>query len=389
MKINAYLRQAGLELRSVYSWEATNGSAVVFKLWRRDIVAGSSSNLVVRCLGPDRPNGPNGPRWDRRRQAVLNVMSGAWKGFATLGDEELDGDQRTYVGFSEEGVHRIISVQATREGAYFATLSPTLVPISGVGATAAPSNAVCEVLLGNSWRSADVSTLIENGNYRTLTLRCPVCHGPIRLEGKSAPGKKQIMRDRFEHVSGSLHDGCPLIRSRFKGVVATSPFAFKPAPVAYPSLSEGAAQEIASEEAQIVREVPDQTVREQLILARVGQGQFRIEVLDLWGRCCVTNCELRSLLVASHIVPWREATNMERLDAFNGLLLSPTLDRLFDRHLISFKDTGEIILSNRLRGADASALGISPQARLRTIHPQQIPYLVRHRARLLSLDAEQ
>ena len=50
-------------------------------------------------------------------------------------------------------------------------------------------------------------------------------------------------------------------------------------------------------------------------------------------------------MIASHIVPWRSSNDKERLDKDNGILLSPLYDALFDKHLISFQDDGNIIIS--------------------------------------------
>src|SRR5690606_24476070 len=53
----------------------------------------------------------------------------------------------------------------------------------------------------------------------------------------------------------------------------------------------------------------------------------------------------------SHIKPWKDATNGERTDPNNGLVLSPLYDKLFDKHMISFDEDGKIML-----GRDAEAL---------------------------------
>lgn len=88
------------------------------------------------------------------------------------------------------------------------------------------------------------------------------------------------------------------------------------------------------------------TERKQLIDARIGQGKFRASVMARWGnRCAVTSCDLGIVVRASHILPWREADNAERLDPENGLPLIATLDALFDAGLISFSDTGEMLVS--------------------------------------------
>lgn len=84
------------------------------------------------------------------------------------------------------------------------------------------------------------------------------------------------------------------------------------------------------------------TTREAIIQARIGQGQFRDSLLEMWeGRCCATGLEHRKLLRASHIVAWSAATDHERLSPFNGLLLSAAYDAAFDAHLITLTPTGE------------------------------------------------
>ncbi|WP_071596984.1 HNH endonuclease signature motif containing protein [Niabella aurantiaca] len=65
--------------------------------------------------------------------------------------------------------------------------------------------------------------------------------------------------------------------------------------------------------------------------------------------CAVTGYTKHEILIASHIVPWRHANNIERLDVHNGILLSPVYDALFDQHLISFENNGKIILPRAAR----------------------------------------
>lgn len=84
-------------------------------------------------------------------------------------------------------------------------------------------------------------------------------------------------------------------------------------------------------------ETLDETEKARLVLARIGQGQFRNDLLaNFKNTCPLTGIKHTSLLVASHIKPWRECDNVERLDALNGLLLSSLMDRLFDRYFITF-----------------------------------------------------
>lgn len=126
------------------------------------------------------------------------------------------------------------------------------------------------------------------------------------------------------------------------------------------------------------------TTKEQLVLARVGQGQFRKGVLTLWNdRCAVTGTTFA--VRASHIKPWRDCSDDERLDPNNGLPLVATLDALFDSYLISFDTDGRIILSSQLPEYERTFLGISSDMRFRTkptIDTEQ--YLQMHRERLIA-----
>ncbi len=90
--------------------------------------------------------------------------------------------------------------------------------------------------------------------------------------------------------------------------------------------------------------IPD-TEREALIVARRGQGLFKQRVMDIETRCRVTGVTNPIHLRASHCKPWRDSDNQERLNGENGLLLTPTIDHLFDRGFISFEDSGVLIVS--------------------------------------------
>ncbi len=87
------------------------------------------------------------------------------------------------------------------------------------------------------------------------------------------------------------------------------------------------------------------TEKEALILARRGQGLFRRRVAEVETRCRVTEVDRPEHLRASHCKPWRDCDNVERLDADNGLLLTPSIDHLFDRGYISFEDDGRLLVS--------------------------------------------
>lgn len=103
--------------------------------------------------------------------------------------------------------------------------------------------------------------------------------------------------------------------------------------------------------------LPD-TDRIALVRARKGQGLFRDRVGHIEKRCRITGVENPVHLVASHCKPWRDATNDERLDGENGLLLTPTIDHLFDRGFIGFEDSGQLIISPIAHRPSLQRMGI-------------------------------
>lgn len=121
------------------------------------------------------------------------------------------------------------------------------------------------------------------------------------------------------------------------------------------------------------------TTKESLIQARVGQGRFRQDLMNMWSSCAVTGCTITELLRASHIKPWRNSTNRQRLDPNNGLLLEANLDALFDSGLISFEDDGNMLVSSvRLPQLERQRLGIPCRLRINPNANQQ-KYLDYHR----------
>ena len=103
-----------------------------------------------------------------------------------------------------------------------------------------------------------------------------------------------------------------------------------------------------------------ETERDSIVKSRIGQGLFRKELIKKYNSSCViTGINEKKLLIASHIKPWAVCSNAERLSVENGLLLSPTFDKLFDCGLISFADSGRILISSQLSVEVVSKLHIS------------------------------
>ena len=131
--------------------------------------------------------------------------------------------------------------------------------------------------------------------------------------------------------------------------------------------------------------MPATTEVERLVRQRVGQSLFRDALLDFWrGRCCVTGLAVAELLRASHIKPWsRCESDEERLDVFNGLLLAPHVDALFDGGWISFDDSGSLLVSPALPSEAATKVGLSLSWRVDGLLESHKAHLAHHRTQEL------
>jgi len=143
-------------------------------------------------------------------------------------------------------------------------------------------------------------------------------------------------------------------------------------------LASNGSDDVQADLEQIISD-PTTTTTEKtaLIKSRIGQGTFRDKVLLHWTGCAVTGFSDTSLLVASHIKPWKKSTNSERLDQWNGLLLSPNLDKAFDKGFITFATDGAICLSPLF--TEAAKLGITPSMKI-ALKPEHERYMTHHRS---------
>jgi predicted restriction endonuclease len=125
--------------------------------------------------------------------------------------------------------------------------------------------------------------------------------------------------------------------------------------------------------------LPTVTERSGLVTSRVGQGAYRKRIIHRWEyKCAVTNFNKLDILIASHIVPWSKATDHERLDVNNGLLLSPTYDALFDKHLITFDNKGKIQLSDKIENSAYQKIGVTGREQIHDLSMYNVQYLDRH-----------
>lgn len=104
-----------------------------------------------------------------------------------------------------------------------------------------------------------------------------------------------------------------------------------------------------------------ETDRQAVVLARRGQGLFKRRVMKIEHACRITGVDREEHLRASHCKPWRDATHEERLDGENGLLLTPSIDHLFDRGFIAFEDDGQLIVSPVAHRESLVRMGIEPE----------------------------
>lgn len=120
------------------------------------------------------------------------------------------------------------------------------------------------------------------------------------------------------------------------------------------------------------------TEKDSIVKSRIGQGVFRGKLIEYWHGCAVTQFPLTWMLIASHIKPWHEANNIERLDPYNGLLLLPNYDKLFDLGYISFDQNGKIMYSRLLDKHDREAIGLGDGLHLVKLESKHLGYLKFH-----------
>jgi len=121
------------------------------------------------------------------------------------------------------------------------------------------------------------------------------------------------------------------------------------------------------------------TTKKALINARRGQGKFKRNVTEINNKCFFTGLSDIDFLRASHIKPWAESDNKERLDGNNGLLLVPHIDHLFDKGYITFMDTGALVISHQLPDEVINTYQLFQYKTDRKLNDEQKIYMDYHR----------
>lgn len=120
---------------------------------------------------------------------------------------------------------------------------------------------------------------------------------------------------------------------------------------------------------------------------RIGQGRYRRDVIRLWdGKCAITGSTIQELLIASHIVPWKDSNSIEKTDEQNSVLLSALYDKLFDKYLITFDDSGKILVSRSINLKEKAALSITGAEVIDIKSDKMLSYLRKHRKEFETLN---
>lgn len=196
---------------------------------------------------------------------------------------------------------------------------------------------------------------------------------PVTLDSRAITGKGRLLGMYGSYTeldlptAGRMLEAIPVAQRREKWLLLSD--AIQTAPV------ESVAAEDTSDGSEPVTSVLTR------VNARRGQGQFREDLMGIWGgACAVTGLECREVLRASHVKPWAVSTHKQRIDSNNGILLSANLDALFDKGLITFDDSGQMRISPRLDAAHRAALGL-PKS-LRFTRKELAAYLKYHREKV-------
>ncbi|MDD2633912.1 MAG: HNH endonuclease [Bacteroidales bacterium] len=129
------------------------------------------------------------------------------------------------------------------------------------------------------------------------------------------------------------------------------------------------------------------TKRRDPYLHRLYKNQLQEECEELYGNpLCVLEKLTYPVLIASHIKPFIESNEIEAYDPNNGLLLSRTIDSLFDLKYISLTDEGTIIFSKRLSN-DVVKFWKNYTLDKHILNEQRCKYLEYHRQLLKKIDA--
>ena len=238
------------------------------------------------------------------------------------------------------------------------------------------------------WDNKDVFSYTGEGQVGDMQF----VRGNLALRDHLDQGKRVFLFEKVDKMSGYVRFKCELevidadyfeAPDREGNIRAAIKFFFKIRGNDTPFVLSDSSYSMQSKEPlNLFDEIqPNITERSGLVTSRVGQGAYRKRIIYRWNsKCAVTGFDKLEVLIASHILPWADANNNQRLDVHNGLLLSPVYDALFDRHLISFDNDGKIILSDYIETSAYEKIGVSGAERIQNLSTENNAYLESHRS---------
>lgn len=231
------------------------------------------------------------------------------------------------------------------------------------------TNSDCEALISGKWRLISVELL--HGHDEVIR-RCPECHSAIKLMKQGRNGQKAHFEHHKRNPDCSLGDAkgkdIPYTHITVEVSEINRQYSYNFADLLRFCLEtiEVISNRYMEDDIIQISESPLSDSEKKLeINARIGQGQFRKDVIKVWGSetCALTLTPVKEILIASHIKAWRNCQNTsERLDGANGILLCAHIDKLFDKHRITFKNVArefKLVLASDLDRALMSQLGIN------------------------------
>jgi hypothetical protein len=220
---------------------------------------------------------------------------------------------------------------------------------------------------------------IERGWLRYASTTAP---GSVWIAGGSQHGPWLLSID---HSGVAAEFGAPVSRIRGPGITT---LAFDTLTQLHGALDRVYRLAVSLPDAPLARfraktaGLAQTTEAERLVVQRIGQDVFRDALMAYWGgRCPLTGIADPALLRASHIVPWAECSDEQRLDVHNGLLLAALWDAAFDAGLVSFGHEGELLVSPQLGAAARRVLGVETAPPLSNLREAHRANLAAHRGR--------
>lgn len=137
--------------------------------------------------------------------------------------------------------------------------------------------------------------------------------------------------------------------------------------------------EVIEKERNPLQTIIAETESETKTKIRRGQQKFRKQVMPLWNhQCPLCGIGMKAVLRASHSKPWKDCSDNERLNPYNGVLLCCNHDALYEHGLISFDGQGRLHISKHIPEEDYTIYQLGKKIKI-TIHPENKPYFKWHK----------